>query len=312
MQREEVILPQLVHPSLDNSTPEDPNKCFSDSHSLWTSSFSSNLNGEIEVATYSKNGIKLMIKKIPKEDKAFKRFLREIQVMKMNHHPNIVKFVGSYFLKEQIYIVTDCSGRCLSEFFDHIDTHPLSEPLMAFICSGILQGLKYIHRQKIIHRGIRSENIIIGDDGTVRISNPFCPSISSGKRQQTLSQQLYQKKESVGSTYWMAPELIRGCVFSFEVDVWSLGITLIEMVDGEPPFTDFPPLRALFLFTGRNKTAIPQLKNGTKWSSDLNDFLNKCFLSAEQRPDAGTLLQHTFLSKTCTANELSHYVKSVN
>jgi len=284
MHREEVISPQFVHPSSDNSTShfsEDP-KYISYSHSLWASSTSSSCN-EIEIETYHKNGIKLMIKKIPIDVKTSKRFLREIQVMRTNHHPNIVKFVGSY-LKEQIYIVTDCSGRCLSEIIDHIDKHPLSEPLIAFICSEILKALKYIHKQRKIHQGIRSDNILIGDDGSVRISNPFCPSITSGKAQQTLSQQLHQKRrESLGSTYWMAPEIIRGCVFSCEVDIWSLGITLIEMVEGEPPFLDFPPLRALFLFAGRNKATIPQLRDGgNKWSSDRKQSqkINSSFFSS--------------------------------
>jgi len=118
----------------------------------------------------------------------------------------------------------------------------------------------------------------------------------------------------------MAPEIIQGFVYSFEVDVWSLGITIIEMTEGEPPFMEIPPLRALLFFKNHNNNnnnskMIPQLKDTprVKWSNEMRDFVNHCFLPSTQRPDVNKLLLHPFITNNNSPSSLtllSDFLKS--
>lgn len=95
----------------------------------------------------------------------------------------------------------------------------------------------------------------------------------------------------------MAPELIRGLDYGTRVDIWSLGIMCMEMAEGEPPYMDFPPLRALFLITQKG---IPPLKDNKPWSSEMKDFVQQCLtVDGEARPEAKELLRHPFLKKAC-------------
>jgi len=105
----------------------------------------------------------------------------------------------------------------------------------------------------------------------------------------------------VQTPYWMAPELIRGHDYGTKVDIWSLGIMVMEMAEGEPPYMEFPPLRALFLITTKG---IPPLKEPEKWSSDFQDFVNQCLIKeVDDRPGAEELLKHPFLKRACSPEE---------
>ena len=105
----------------------------------------------------------------------------------------------------------------------------------------------------------------------------------------------------VGTPYWMAPELIRGFDYGVGVDIWSTGIMVMEMAEGEPPYMEFPPLRALFLITTKG---IPDLKEPT-WSPEFRDFVRKCLVKDTQdRPDGATLLKHPLMAKCCRGEEL--------
>lgn len=112
-----------------------------------------------------------------------------------------------------------------------------------------------------------------------------------------------QKKRNtvVGTPYWMAPELIRGFDYGVGVDIWSTGIMLMEMCEGEPPYMEFPPLRALFLITTKG---IPDLKEST-WSADFRDFVRQCLIKDTQdRPGAAELLKHPVMAKCCQPLDL--------
>lgn len=132
-----------------------------------------------------------------------------------------------------------------------------------------------------IHRDIKSDNILIGSRGEVKIAD-------FGYAAQ-LTQQKTKRNTIVGTPYWMAPELIRGQNYDTKVDIWSLGIMIMEMAEGEPPYMEFPPLRALFLITTKG---IPDLKDPGKWSSPFRQFVALCLeKDPEKRPDADELLK---------------------
>jgi len=104
----------------------------------------------------------------------------------------------------------------------------------------------------------------------------------------------------------MAPELIRGHDYGIKVDIWSLGIMLMEMAEGEPPYMEFPPLRALFLITTKG---IPPLKEPSKWSQELNEFRDKCLdKDSDKRKDSNELLKHPFIARACKAKDFSSVI----
>jgi len=123
-----------------------------------------------------------------------------------------------------------------------------------------------------------------------------------------LTKSFVKRNTVVGTPYWMAPELIRGHDYGTKVDIWSLGIMLIEMAEGEPPYMEYPPLRALFLITTKG---IPPLKDQNKWSRDFHDFLQKCLdVKVQTRPEAAELLRHPFLQKAGTAEDFKPLIRA--
>jgi serine/threonine protein kinase len=144
----------------------------------------------------------------------------------------------------------------------------------------------------------KSDNILISSDGGVKIAD-------FGYAAQ-LTQQKQKRNTIVGTPYWMAPELIRGLNYDQKVDVWSLGIMMMEMAEGEPPYMEFPPLRALFLITTKG---IPALREPQKWSDDFKDFLALTLLKdPAKRPSATELLQHPFMQVACEGPALVQIV----
>eukprot|EP01089_Gocevia_fonbrunei_P001341 TRINITY_DN11244_c0_g1_i1.p1 TRINITY_DN11244_c0_g1~~TRINITY_DN11244_c0_g1_i1.p1 ORF type:complete len:181 (-),score=36.92 TRINITY_DN11244_c0_g1_i1:583-1125(-) len=142
-------------------------------------------------------------------------------------------------------------------------------------------GLVYLHSKKILHRDIKSGNILINDQGIVKLADFG------------VSDTLGMDDELIGSPYWMAPEVAMEDSYDTRCDIWSLGITIIEMAEGYPPNAHLKPLDALKKVP---KSKPPTFKEPSKWSSDFNDFLSKCLTyNPKQRPDALTLLGHPWV-----------------
>lgn len=153
----------------------------------------------------------------------------------------------------------------------------------------MLQGLVYIHGKHRIHRDIKSDNILLGRGGrSVKIAD-------FGFATQ-LTRQDNKRKTTLGTPYWMAPELILGKKYDAKVDVWSLGIVIIELIDGSPPYIDMPSLKALFLIS---KKGVPGPSKTSNCSADLLDFISQCTKkNPAKRPTALELCSHPFL-KAC-------------
>ena len=279
----------------DLISKEDPSNLYSD-----ISKIGEGAAGEVFVATNKETKKKVAIKQMALSAQNMKMLITEIAIMKDSTHPAIVAYYDSYVVEDKIWVVMELmSGGCLTDVLEQYDTVKLSEGQIAFSCLQVLAGLSYIHSKHRIHRDIKSDNILIGEEGAVKIAD-------FGYAAQ-LSKSRAKRQTIVGTPYWMAPELIRGTEYDQKVDIWSLGIMLMEMLEGEPPYMSFPPLRALFLITTKG---IPPLKEPEKWSPELKDFLSKCITQDPRaRPDANTLLVHPFLDKASPSSEMLEAVK---
>jgi hypothetical protein len=252
--------------------------------------------GEVFVATNSKTNERVAIKKMTITGDNMKLLCTELKMMKDSHHPNIVDYIDSFIVDDnQLWVIMEyMDGGCLTDVLEQFETVKMTESQIARVCFETLKALSYIHSRHRIHRDIKSDNILLNMKGDVKLAD-------FGYAAQ-LTQQQQKRRTVVGTPYWMAPELIRGHDYGVKVDIWSLGIMVMEMAEGEPPYMEYPPLRALFLITTKG---IPPLKEPNKWSPEFLDFYAKCLeKDADKRPDANELLRHPFLKKACPPAEL--------
>jgi len=275
---------------------EDPNAIFKDARKVGEGAA-----GEVFLARDARTNDMLAIKKMPINAQNIKLLTTEIGIMKSSIHPNIVRYIESYMMSDTIWVAMEyMTGGCLTEV---LEQHPngvrMTEEQIALVSLSSLRGLSYIHSLHRIHRDIKSDNILLSGDGLVKLAD-------FGYAAQ-LTQDKSKRNTIVGTPYWMAPELIRGQNYDQKVDIWSLGIMCMEMAEGEPPYMDFPPLRALFLITTKG---IPPLKETERWSPEFKDFVAKCLdKESESRLDANEMLKHPFLRKAAPPAELNRVIK---
>eukprot|EP01098_Paradermamoeba_levis_P011491 TRINITY_DN4931_c0_g1_i6.p1 TRINITY_DN4931_c0_g1~~TRINITY_DN4931_c0_g1_i6.p1 ORF type:complete len:486 (+),score=143.56 TRINITY_DN4931_c0_g1_i6:131-1588(+) len=283
-------MPEDESLSLDDLISKgDPTKMYSDFKKIGEGAA-----GEVFLA-FSKDGKKVAIKKMALNSDSLKLLATEINIMRTSHHANIVDYFESYIVGDQLWVVMEfMGGGCLTEVLEQFEHVKMNERQIALVCLETLKALVYVHSLHRIHRDIKSDNILVNEIGEIKVAD-FGYAAQLTKKQQ-------KRNTVVGTPYWMAPELIRGHDYDTKVDIWSLGIMVMEMIEGEPPYMEFPPLRALFLITTRG---IPDLKEPQKWSPELRNFVSSCLTKeVDKRMNGTDLLKHPFLQKACSKPEL--------
>lgn len=251
--------------------------------------------GGVFRATNLQTGQKVALKQVNLRQQLRKEaILSELEVLQNVTHPNIVSYLGAYLWAGELWTAMEyMEGGSLTQVVTSIY---MTETQIATVLRQVLAGLAFLHSHGIIHRDIKSDNILLGLDGVVKVSD-FGFSAICGKTVGTTKTAAGSglRSSMVGTPYWMAPEIVTRRPYGPKVDVWSIGILLIEMIDGEPPYLDENPIRALYLIATNGS---PQLKQTDKTSPLLRSFLAQCLQKdPEQRPDVETLLLHPFLAK---------------
>ncbi|KAK6642740.1 hypothetical protein RUM43_004242 [Polyplax serrata] len=216
-------------------------------------------------------------------------------------HPNIPAFYGVYLKRgsspesDQVWFVMElCSGGSITDLVQSLKERGLhlTEDHLAYVLRETVEALVYLHANHCMHRDIKGHNILLTESGRVKLVDFGVAS--------HLSATLGKRNTSVGTPYWMAPEVI-ACEQQMEAwydarcDVWSLGITAIELAEGDPPLCELHPMRALFQIP---RNPPPTLSRPEDWSAEFNDFLSECLVKdLEQRPFAKELLSHPFLKR---------------
>ena len=175
----------------------------------------------------------------------------------------------------------------------------MPEPVLAYTAKNILMGLAAIHKVFRVHRDIKSDNILVNRAGNVKLADFGFAAF--------MSEEESKRSSTVGTPFWMAPELIKGIAYDTGVDVWSFGITMIEMTDGEPPLMRFPVMRALLLITLEPPPTPKQ--SSCKFSHDLLHFVAKALIKEPgKRATAEQLLLHPFLRRACSQDDFAAFV----
>uniref|UniRef100_A0A672ZQR2 non-specific serine/threonine protein kinase n=1 Tax=Sphaeramia orbicularis TaxID=375764 RepID=A0A672ZQR2_9TELE len=248
--------------------------------------------GKVYKAQNKQTGILAAAKVIDtKTEEELEDYMVEIDILASCDHENIVKLLDAFYFEGKLWILIEfCAGGAVDAVMLELE-RPLTEPQIRVVCKQTLQALVYLHDGKIIHRDLKAGNILLTLDGDVKLADFGV----SAKNTKTL-----QRRDSfIGTPYWMAPEVVmcetsKDRPYDYKADIWSLGVTLIELAQIEPPNHEMNPMRVLLKIA---KSDPPTLMQPSRWSPEFSDFLKRCLdKNVDNRWTAPQLLQHPFVS----------------
>ncbi|XP_077596132.1 misshapen-like kinase 1 isoform X3 [Stigmatopora nigra] len=267
--------------------------------------------GQVYKGRHVKTGQLAAIKVMDVTEEEEEEIKAEINMLKKySHHRNIATYYGAFVKKsppghdDQLWLVMEfCGAGSVTDLVKNTKGSSLKEDWIAYICREILRGLSHLHTHKVIHRDIKGQNVLLTENAEVKL-------VDFGVSAQ-LDRTVGRRNTFIGTPYWMAPEVIAcdenpDSTYDYRSDIWSLGITAIEMAEGAPPLCDMHPMRALFLIP---RNPPPKLKS-KKWSKKFIDFIEACLVKTyPSRPSTEQLLKHSFIRDQPTERQVRIQLK---
>uniref|UniRef100_A0A8C1IJ73 non-specific serine/threonine protein kinase n=1 Tax=Cyprinus carpio TaxID=7962 RepID=A0A8C1IJ73_CYPCA len=260
--------------------------------------------GKVFKAQNKQTGIFAAAKVIDtKTEDELEDYMVEIDILASCDHHNIVKLLDAFYYESKLWILIEfCAGGAIDAVMLELE-RPLTEPQIRVVCKQTLDALQYLHDNKVIHRDLKAGNILLSLDGDVKLADFGV----SAKNTKTI-----QRRDSfIGTPYWMAPEVVmcetsKDRPYDYKADIWSLGVTLIELAQIEPPNHEMNPMRVLLKIA---KADPPTLQQPSKWSPEFNDFLKHALdKNVDNRWSTAQLLQHPFVSSVTDSRPLRELI----
>uniref|UniRef100_A0A3Q2NQU8 non-specific serine/threonine protein kinase n=1 Tax=Fundulus heteroclitus TaxID=8078 RepID=A0A3Q2NQU8_FUNHE len=260
--------------------------------------------GKVYKAQNKQNGTLAAAKVIDtKTEDELEDYMVEIEILASCDHHHIVKLLDAFYFEGKLWILIEfCAGGAVDAIMLELE-RPLTEPQIRVVCKQTLEALTYLHEKKIIHRDLKAGNILLSLDGEVKLADFGV----SAKNTNTL-----QRRDSfIGTPYWMAPEVVmcetsKDRPYDYKADIWSLGVTLIELAQIEPPNHEMNPMRVLLKIA---KSEPPTLMQPSRWSSEFNDFLRRALdKNVDNRWSSTQLLQHPFVTSVTDSRPLRELI----